>query len=64
MKAKRSSQTKPSGEPVFKAAKIQFHYLHQNERYYVRTFAAGKEKGIDCHIAFKKAVERRAHSTP
>lgn len=31
-------------EPIMKATNVQFLYRHRNSRYYVRTFAGGKEK--------------------
>ena len=31
-------------KPAWTPAKVQFLYRHQNQRYYVRTFAGGKEK--------------------
>ncbi len=34
----------PEKEKVWKPAKVQFLYRHQNGSYYVRTFASGKEK--------------------
>ena len=34
----------PAKMPAWTPTKVQFLYRHQNQRYYVRTFAAGKEK--------------------
>ena len=39
-----SSKKSPKKETVWKPTQVQFLYRHKNGRYYVRTFASGKEK--------------------
>jgi hypothetical protein len=38
------SKESPKKEILWKPTRIQFLYRHKNRRYYVRTFASGKEK--------------------
>ena len=39
-----SPKKSPKKETVWKPTQVQFLYRHKNGRYYVRTFASGKEK--------------------
>jgi len=40
----KSRSSDPQKETFWKATKIQHLYHHKDGRYYVRTYAAGKEK--------------------
>lgn len=40
----KTAAPEPREEPVWTPTKVQFLYRHRNGRYYVRTFAGGKEK--------------------
>jgi hypothetical protein len=44
MELKKRPERAPHQETVWKPTSVQFLYRHQNGRYYVRTFACGKEK--------------------
>ena len=39
--------------------KVQFLYRHQSQRYYVRTFAAGKEKWISLKTVLLSTAKNR-----
>ncbi len=44
MKTRDTARRNPKEDPVWKPTQVQFLYRHKNRRYYVRTFAGGKEK--------------------
>ena len=44
MKPCKDPESAPSEDPVWTPTSVQFLYRHRNSRYYVRTFAHGKEK--------------------
>ena len=44
MKSCKDPESAPSEDPVWTPTSVQFLYRHRNGRYYVRTFAHGKEK--------------------
>lgn len=44
MRTRHDTSTEPEKGSLWQLTKVQFLYRHRNGRYYVRTFAGGKEK--------------------